>query len=597
MEVKDTRKDERFYGNPQVTSPDISLRFYAGAALISPDNQALGALCALDKKPRELTDQQKDAMKALARLVVDQLEARSKTTQLIDLSKQLKESQRKLEELNADLVVQNSVLKKRLTELNGHDPAGLALNAPAAKVVDLLSTIQGFLKDSEQKDLLQDAIKIIASHKLYEVDVEEAITAGENVDAVTKGFLLTQLDSPTVLKENIWETALVDADVPTHIPESIPENGTTSSAPDTQTAQKGNLVKSASEDMGLRLSRGLTRKFSIAALPKSGSFDGNDEMAKVSAVLGSVSSLTKDMNEWEFDIFKFTEASKQPLFYTTLTLLHENEFFLKMPLPASKLISFISEVESGYVSTNPYHNNIHASDVLLASNFMANASGVLKYTTPAEHLALLVAAAVHDLGHLGVNNSFLISTSHELAIAHNDKSVLENYHCVQAFKLLYNSSHDFLVNLSIAERQEIRKLIIELVLATDMSQHVEIFNTFQSKRSTLEGLDMNSKHDRLLVLKMIIKCADISNSAKKNSLYLNWASRVMEEFWCQGDQERKLGIPISAFMDRTQPDVPKCQSGFIQFIALPFYTAMVEQFPKMAICVDNMKANLEYWKT
>jgi len=317
----------------------------------------------------------------------------------------------------------------------------------------------------------------------------------------------------------------------------------------------------------------------------------------VSAVLGSVSTLITDINTWDFDVFKFTEACNQPLFYTTLSLMYNNEFLKKFPISAAKLISFLTEVENGYIHTNPYNNNIHASDVMLGSNFLANATGLLQYITPAEHIALITAAAIHDLGHLGVNNAFLVSTAHELAIAHNDKSVLENYHCVRAFKLLYNPNNDFLANLSLAERQEIRKLIIELVLATDMSQHVEIFNTFQNKRGTKEGLDLvNSKQDRLLVLKMIIKCADISNSAKHHSLYRNWAARVMEEFWMQGDQERKLGMPMSAFMDRNVPDVPKCQSGFIQFIALPFYTSMVEQFPGMSLCVENMKSNLDYWK-
>lgn len=632
MEIKDTKKDQRFYGNPQVTG-DVGLRFYAGAALITPDNQALGALCALDKKPRELDEQQVAAMKALARLVVDQLEARAKNLQLIDMSNKLQESQRKLEELNAELMAQNSVLKSQITELHGKKPE-IELNAPVAKVVDLLSKIQESMADTQQKILLQDAINIIASQKLYDVDVEEAIAAGTNVDAETKGFLLTQLDSPS-MKETIWENSALDPseeflldgasiideetgedetssmDIETILPPAHSTNGQSTNGQTTprQTPRLSQtmpsqttpsfvpskeLVKSSSTELRPPSS---ARKFSIVAVPKGG-VDPNEEMSKVAAVLEGVGALTANIDDWDFDIFKFTEATRQPLFYSTLTMLYNNDFLRKLPIPASKLISFLTEVESGYNHNHPYHNNIHASDVMLSSNFFAKATGVMKHLTPAEHLALLIAAAVHDLGHLGVNNAFLVSTAHEVAIAHNDKSVQENFHCVQAFKLLYNTSHDFLLNLSLAERQEIRKMMIELVLATDMSQHVEIFNTFQNKRQAKEGFDLaNNKQDRLLVMKMIIKCADISNSAKRDLLYKNWANRVMEEFWSQGDQERKLGLPISAFMDRTQADVPKCQSGFIQFIALPVYTAMVEQFPDMAICVANMKENLNYWKT
>jgi len=195
-----------------------------------------------------------------------------------------------------------------------------------------------------------------------------------------------------------------------------------------------------------------------------------------------------------------------------------------------------------------------------------------------------------------VNNAFLIQTGHELAVLHNDRSVLENHHCAQAFKLMQSPEHNFLDLLPLADRQEIRKTIIELVLATDMAQHVEIFNQFQTKRKT-EGLDIvNSKADRLLILKMAIKCSDISNPARPPDLYKKWVDCIMEEFWCQGDEERKRGMNISAFMDRTVPNVAKCQSGFIQFICMPTYSAFVEQFPGSQLTVDLMKDNFAYWK-
>jgi GAF domain-containing protein len=97
--VPDALADERFRDNPLVVS-DPHIRFYAGAPLINEDGYALGTLCVVDRTPRELAPDQKEALQALSRLVLAHLEFRRNLILLKealgDRSKEEHERQREL---------------------------------------------------------------------------------------------------------------------------------------------------------------------------------------------------------------------------------------------------------------------------------------------------------------------------------------------------------------------------------------------------------------------------------------------------------------------------------------------------------------------
>ncbi len=73
--VPDTLQDARFRENPLVTG-EPHIRFYAGAPLINEDGYALGTLCVVDREPRQLDAEQKEAINALGRLALRQMELR-----------------------------------------------------------------------------------------------------------------------------------------------------------------------------------------------------------------------------------------------------------------------------------------------------------------------------------------------------------------------------------------------------------------------------------------------------------------------------------------------------------------------------------------
>ena len=82
--IEDSSKDERFFDNPLATgAPHVT--FYAGAPLIMSDQRKLGTLCVISDTPKKLSASQKEALSALARQVVTQLELRLKIKELKQL--------------------------------------------------------------------------------------------------------------------------------------------------------------------------------------------------------------------------------------------------------------------------------------------------------------------------------------------------------------------------------------------------------------------------------------------------------------------------------------------------------------------------------
>jgi GAF domain-containing protein len=112
--VPDATLDARFAKNPLVTS-EPKVRFYAGAPLITPDGYALGTLCVIDKVPRELRPDQKQALVILARHVVSQLELRRRSRELGDIRQQNVE-------LQAEVATVRAELAKARRELDRNEP-------------------------------------------------------------------------------------------------------------------------------------------------------------------------------------------------------------------------------------------------------------------------------------------------------------------------------------------------------------------------------------------------------------------------------------------------------------------------------------------
>lgn len=332
--------------------------------------------------------------------------------------------------------------------------------------------------------------------------------------------------------------------------------------------------------------------------------------------------LLHDLKEWDYPIFDLLDRYTDRILSTTCyRVFAEVGLFDTFKIPLREFFHFFHALELGY-RDKPYHNRTHASDVLHAVFYLTSqpipgftvhsldsdpssakilgvdssspspalvqrasfnfedSYGIMGANFPAlELMALYTAATMHDYDHPGRTNAFLVTTLAPQAILYNDRSVLENHHAAAAWSLfLSDPRFNFLVHLERAEFKRFRYLIIEAILATDLKRHFEILAEFNAKMNDADapGIDWNNETDRLLAMQMCIKLADINGPCKIHDIHVRWTHRIAEEFYEQGDEEASLGMPISPYMDRNNPQLAKLQESFINHLVAPLCNAYGE---------------------
>ncbi|XP_037536919.1 cAMP-specific 3',5'-cyclic phosphodiesterase 4D isoform X1 [Nematolebias whitei] len=310
------------------------------------------------------------------------------------------------------------------------------------------------------------------------------------------------------------------------------------------------------------------------------------------------------VNKWGLNVFKISEFSgNRPLTVMMYTIFQERDLLKTFKIPLDTFITYLMTLEDHYHSDVAYHNNIHAADVTQSTHVLLSTPALEAVFTDLEILAAIFASAIHDVDHPGVSNQFLINTNSELALMYNDSSVLENHHLAVGFKLLQEENCDIFQNLTKKQRQSLRKMVIDIVLATDMSKHMNLLadlkTMVETKKVTSSGvLLLDNYSDRIQVLQNMVHCADLSNPTKPLQLYRQWTDRIMEEFFSQGDRERERGMEISPMCDKHNASVEKSQVGFIDYIVHPLWETWADLVhPDAQDILDTLEDNREWYQS
>eukprot|EP00002_Diphylleia_rotans_P023755 TRINITY_DN4675_c0_g1_i3.p1 TRINITY_DN4675_c0_g1~~TRINITY_DN4675_c0_g1_i3.p1 ORF type:complete len:835 (+),score=128.47 TRINITY_DN4675_c0_g1_i3:148-2652(+) len=316
------------------------------------------------------------------------------------------------------------------------------------------------------------------------------------------------------------------------------------------------------DDLYNRMTQKRDRSMSLCIYNQSAIYKTDDLQAFLSSASPDlVSSLKRALDGWNGNIFTITELSaKKPLVFVATSIFERFQLTKRLNIPVTKFLSFLREIETGYLD-NPYHTSCHAADVMINTMHLLATEKIGTLLTDLDVLSVFLAAIIHDFGHNGLNNHFHMQTESKYSLMYNDKSIMENYHLYKAFTILKEERFNFLCNIPKEERKIVRDTVIDLVLCTDMAYHFDYLGKFKAKVGAGGDVDISVRENKLLVLQMALKCADLAHMAKSFPIHSRWTTLVTEEFYLQGDQEGSLKLPKSPFMDRDSENVPKSQIG------------------------------------
>ncbi|XP_075694754.1 high affinity cAMP-specific and IBMX-insensitive 3',5'-cyclic phosphodiesterase 8B isoform X3 [Rhinoderma darwinii] len=329
-----------------------------------------------------------------------------------------------------------------------------------------------------------------------------------------------------------------------------------------------------------------------------------------------IAQLLDNENCWDFNIFELeADTHKRPLVYLGLKIFACFGVCEFLNCSEATLRSWLQTIEANYHTSNAYHNSTHAADVLHATAYFLQKENVKVTLDQLDKVAALIAATVHDIDHPGRTNSFLCNAGSELALLYNDTAVLESHHSALAFQLTAKEGKcNIFKNMDRTQYRTLRQAIIDMVLATEMTRHFEHVNKFvnsinkpiaaEESNSNSDGSDCecspsikNSPENRILIKRMMIKCADVANPCRPLDLCIEWAGRISEEYFAQTDEEKRQGLPVvMPVFDRNTCSIPKSQISFIDYFITDMFDAW-DAFAHLPNLIQHLTENYKYWKS
>lgn len=283
------------------------------------------------------------------------------------------------------------------------------------------------------------------------------------------------------------------------------------------------------------------------------------------------------VNSEQFNVLSFSAAELETavveLLRPCLPVLHWSGLQLEY---------FVASVHSLY-RNSPYHSWSHAVDVIQFMSRVLDLPHIRQLYSAVDLTTTLLSGLVHDIDHDGVTNrghSALESERRRFSAT----STQEKHHLAVARRLFHTARITDLLN---------QELMTHLIDATDMAFHARWVKEFETvarlPQSSYIGLDHSR---RLLLLIMVMKSADLSNTVRNIETSRRWGELLGEEFHLAFLREISSHTPADrlSFPGDPQLSHDKLQYSFFIHTILPFYS-LLKQSPLLESFISPLTYN------
>ncbi|CAE6435846.1 unnamed protein product [Rhizoctonia solani] len=262
----------------------------------------------------------------------------------------------------------------------------------------------------------------------------------------------------------------------------------------------------------------------------------------------------------------------------------------------------------------------------------AKTQGRIGILRNADVFALLLAAVGHDVGHPGLSNAFMTNADTPLSRVFDHKSSLEQLHCALLLRLMHKYGMGHLLMTSpnktssggksglvsyasspglnatyqqsspeLRQPHGFRWLLVQTVLATDMSVHfdwIKRFKEYASSESTGGFRNVPEDEERLMICQALIKCGDISNPTRPHAVSEHWSRVLLEEWACQATFEQELDLPVTVVnvdISNGAKQQAQGQVNFIDIFTQPLFDATANVIPQLSPITEQCTTNRKLW--